>query len=1713
MAQPWLDELSEDWNSEPHASPSSSPNNSTRYNSNRRVASNISQSRIPHLAHNIRNSSNNGSFLKPRSTRGIARLKESAALSERSPSSLNAIPNSPPSARKPHSHSTVPRRTSSALSDSQNSVQHHTIDKSSKLNDTPEWKKRLQAGDEITSDGFDLFSPSKLEGIFKQSSCPAEPEDNDDENDDSVVVSAKKPWNSLNTSSFPAPAEPYNTYRSMRSRFSEMDVLPEMDEEESKSFNLSAISSEILRQSPIKGMVQRRVSDFELAKPTIEPTAGVRTSQDPRMRTISGRKEICNEVFSPVEDDERSSIRKQALQDSLEAKPKDMNRNLRETLLQRSQRPDSPSSDHDISYENDGMDGKGHSILSENVPAELTSLSLPEDLSMGTQNPVDSILMGGGRRVSALKDSRSRKVSNVAADDTSQLDGHKHFRSSPPPYKHKTVEDSRLSISEPSTPLETSVLYHGPTSTLPSTAGSPLKLFGNRDTYTNNKLMRVLSQFEQDESELELPAVTNPLRMSNFGKGELDAFNFVKEVERPVAEHNTLNAAVDKVFKNVPAAHDTAPDDDTNVVLNKERSPKRRRTLLKDEVVIDGTEVEVKVSAMPDNSLAGKKRRDALPGKEAEQASPDTLANRAMRRPSGSRKASASGHSRAASATEALFNRTDAGPELAEQLANELETFAKSVVETKQDSRKASLATKDYMEEANKVMEFIRARGKPKPFLPEIQEPEELSELNPDAILDLDVDDSTKDSFSRPPSREGRVLPRQNRRYAHHDPQTAKHLMKFRDQEDLDLLTSTSALGTLQMVDNEAVKEAALVPVPEDDQLELSMQSDPPGIRILNDNDKKRKHSASDFEQQDSTNSQKLDSDGSKRTIMTNTSTSSGPRGIISVGTVSIPDTIGTMTFDHEKKIWVKQALLPSKPAVPNTSPESRVAKHEHSEADPFADIPDLSIDAIGEASWEKQPHKQGTEQGTHTEAIDRTDFEDAENDNSILPTKVVQPPESLLQVPRKQRQSEISNSIKSTSTVASKHEERLHNGVPSKEPTIDGNHQPRVVTIAFSSPIASEIPYVHPPSLSEEDIDGDDPSYLPLDDDGSMLASSPARPAEYAAPPEEESGTMRRQAIMGSLDRHEQYRAMTLNRRPVSRIEEYDEDERDEQEMSLVRVNQNELTPMPGRQVTLVKSASRDKSSILCLTPLSEFTLHQVDKLNHPEESYVAERANPKALRQAHGSHALVEDALVKAITDAEPTELFWEELRKLTMQDSGLASLHGLQDYCCSLEYLDVARNRISQVAELPISLRSLNISSNLVNDLTSWTHLRNLQVVNVSGNRLESLECFSGLIHLRQLNASKNRVRHIEGIMDLNGLISLDLSGNDIAEANFHSCELMSLKELDLSKNKMMHLKNLESLPNLQHADFSDNLLEELTIKQEKTMPYLETLCLSRNELTTIDLTAFPMLRRLNVDSNLITDIRGLSGAENLSILSARDQQVTSTLVNDILNTQHECTEVYLSSNSIPESGIRLPDVPNFTLRCLELASCGIQSLPVGFGDTYPNIRILNLNFNALSDLSSLQGSIKLKHILLAKNRIQKMRRTCLTLSRLRALKRVDLRDNPLTVGFYSPLVGHIEKAGLRPYRIPAPTAENDSKWIILMDEVTLLRRRAVELLLAQCCKGLEEVDGLNFDGGKIIQEKGTWERLMGKGVLKERVKDAETTVSVSGVEVLQEVVTVA
>lgn len=301
----------------------------------------------------------------------------------------------------------------------------------------------------------------------------------------------------------------------------------------------------------------------------------------------------------------------------------------------------------------------------------------------------------------------------------------------------------------------------------------------------------------------------------------------------------------------------------------------------------------------------------------------------------------------------------------------------------------------------------------------------------------------------------------------------------------------------------------------------------------------------------------------------------------------------------------------------------------------------------------------------------------------------------------------------------------------------------------------------------------------------------------------------------------------------------------------------------------------------------------------------------------------------------------------------------------------------------------------------------------------------------------------------------------------------------------------------------------------------MTKLEILDVSDNRLSFIDLNEVPHLKTLNLDKNSLASIESLRSLKRLETVSWREQTLVPAYGFSETQYQH-CLEVrnlYLSGNA---NSTFTPSTPFLNLQSLELASTGLQSLSSDFGLNCPNLRNLNLNYNAVRDLRPLLGIAKLQRLLLAGNRIARLRRTAAVLDRLgKEFLDIDLRNNPLTVGFYTPqeesctenrMVAHAASQK-RPMDNGDDIAGKDAKAYMLaplgkeadnasrerLDEDTKLRRRVYEMLVVNACKTLQRLDGLEVDRGMVGRKDDVWERLVELGVLKAKgVGDGEQCV---------------
>ena len=262
-------------------------------------------------------------------------------------------------------------------------------------------------------------------------------------------------------------------------------------------------------------------------------------------------------------------------------------------------------------------------------------------------------------------------------------------------------------------------------------------------------------------------------------------------------------------------------------------------------------------------------------------------------------------------------------------------------------------------------------------------------------------------------------------------------------------------------------------------------------------------------------------------------------------------------------------------------------------------------------------------------------------------------------------------------------------------------------------------------------------------------------------------------------------------------------------------------------------------------------------------------------------------------------------------------------------------------------------------------------------------------------------------------------------------------------------------------------------------------------------------------LNLDENRIASIKGLSSRSALR-LSWRNQALDGS--QNLRNIQYDlCKDtcsLSISNNQLP---LFAPQLPFWSLRRLELACSGVQELCDDFGQLIPNVRVLNLNYNALKDLAPLVGVDFLEELHVAGNRIHRLRRTA-TLIRLlgKHLHTFDCRDNPITLGYYAPassklateaaLVptdergGHVAKT--EPDEEPMShivlpgSEDSDARYLQTLDKSTSLRRQVYQTLMLLAGTALTSLDGLPARREKVAQSQGLIRRLVELGVLHRR-----------------------
>ncbi|KAF7717572.1 Septation initiation network scaffold protein cdc11 [Penicillium ucsense] len=1661
--------------------------------------------------------------------------------------------------------------------------------------DTPEWRKRLVRGELAAADQRDLFAPMGLESVFK----PPSPS------------SVSGPPDSM---PFTKPDEQLWEFTEVTSRRGSAPVGDEKNKSETETANEDESLAGTQSQS---GTVCHQLEENSpIGSPSDAQFILEEASQTDGMgvRTASGLEDLRNEGITPITFTRPETLSGGAASEVIKSALKQVTNKLESLSLDSAERPDSPASDSFLLHNNRepqlDHESRDDSLL------DATSHSLPQDLSMGT---VDFNRRVASRafhqRFSPSPFPSHRKAPNGLANTkirTSSIFGRSPTNVSP------VLPRPSSSHVRPST--SGSGDADSKDGTMPS-SGSPLKLFGEYDTFTNNRLMRRMSQFEGafgDGSEGDdppspseearrkgesrsflnsrhepLPEIPSRLnerlasrnanrpRINRFGDGELDKFDFsdaspyenklvYDEIQgfgsRPVSRkrssdrqqylrwssqrHDSLRYArsASSGFTRKPSAWTRQSyfgHQRTRVMSRKiekenigvsetkrvpraapaDPRPKRRRTILRDDSA--GPEASFAQDDSPSRlgeSLSLLQRSLIQHGVQPDNGdflAPPGLSQSTQRprtpTPSQIRSSHQSRIAPSGAYSEVNFDERD----YSDSFSLEGEIPLVKITGTSDSSRKGSITTQDYLNEATKIMDLIRSKGRPTVGLTSVQESNPESEEEEEANS-LYEDESTREAFSRPPSREGIDL-RKQREPKELNPQILSYLKMYQEREEMDFgaTGSTVALST-----------------------QGRPRADPQGTRGSGLEPRKRKPSGSIYDMAENIahdlmtiNTQM--SGFSVRSVPTGSSQNSTAKGMLSSDLVShlIPEQVNGFVYDRSKHQWVKDD--------PHAS-ERKTITHEDLE-DPFKDIPDLSVDEIQEmmriqnlgsrrrSQESEDPPTSASQPAEATRPPAGLDEQEAVTHESVHASSV--PSRSTPLANNPPNTGSRTTSWGAHNAFETNHASYLATGndalafAPEQEPK-----KSRVATITFSSPVVSHVAY-------QDDSHGSDTS-----------SRNTESGAESSMSREEKAG-----AAYSVKLRDASSQSQPFIRRPISRIDERNEDTAND--LSLVRMNNALKSPTDAKvnsteqSLVPLTSPGQENSYSFHLSPLADFSVNQPDRPLNSEISYVAQRDNPTSLRQVHGTFALATEDLIKHITDAEPYEPYWEHVRRLVLRQKGLTSLQKLSQFCPRLEDLDVTENSIGQLSGVPPSLRTLKISKNCLSNLTAWSHLTNLQYLDISGNDIQTLNGFSSLIHLRELKATDNKIRNIDGVLELNGLLSLKLNNNLLKSVNFKGTELTRLRDLDLSHNRLESVHHIEWLPALTNLDLSANRLQ--CLDAATALISLRALKLSENRLERFDMQSFFSVHLLYLDQNNLSSVAGLEHCHNLEVLSVREQTPAPSQDDSILNLDlglvKDVRKVFLASNKLSETCLR-PSTPLLRLQLLDVAACAVKALPAEFSATFPNLKVLNLNFNSLADLEPLVGMKCLSRLTVAGNRLNRMRRVCQILSRLGrtskstpcSLRKLDIRGNPLTVGFYPPTVtGNGSKADRKktkdpasvaisataghreltdaladldgegpvdnivtwddssqsgedmdvndPFTLPAADPQADEKYLLRLDRATRMRRKVLELLLYAGTNGsLCSLDGLNMKS--LLVENAdmsqAWSKLEELGVLRRK-----------------------
>jgi len=286
---------------------------------------------------------------------------------------------------------------------------------------------------------------------------------------------------------------------------------------------------------------------------------------------------------------------------------------------------------------------------------------------------------------------------------------------------------------------------------------------------------------------------------------------------------------------------------------------------------------------------------------------------------------------------------------------------------------------------------------------------------------------------------------------------------------------------------------------------------------------------------------------------------------------------------------------------------------------------------------------------------------------------------------------------------------------------------------------------------------------------------------------------------------------------------------------------------------------------------------------------------------------------------------------------------------------------------IAELS-DLKILHLVGNKLTSIKAIGNLTKLEILVIRANEVKDISVVRKLKNLREFSAPYNPIVGISSLNDLENLECIELSYDDaidFGQIRF-STKLIEFSLHDIKEHaNIAFLRNCKDIKYLSLSKTFKIRGDDIFIEIFNNIKHLNLLKLSISDIKfdIENIKNFPELKRLDIWSNDIKDIRLLSRLTKLEELS----------INNIVNTQAISKLTKLKSLILYETGIK----------------------KIHFLSNLTELEELDLSANAISNIQPISELTKLKTLDIENNKIKNIS----PLKNLKHLKSIDLSGNPI------------------------------------------------------------------------------------------------------------------